>query len=517
MSCPSTDFDLLTERWIPVLKSDGAPDEVGVLDALRYAPHLSRIADLSPLVTFGIHRLLAAVLHQYLPIANEDDWADLWEAEGFSSDWILGVASRCSGRMRLFDAERPLYQSADIPLSGKPAEPLKSVGYLAPEASTGTNVAHFNHAGDAHHAYCPACCAKGLIQLPCFATAGGAGIKPGINGVPPLYLLPRGENLFQTLLLNFVLPTYRGELARGADPGPLWEAETVVGGKLERPRTGFVESLSWPPRRARLFPEGGGTCSRCGALSDTLVRRMVFSQGWSRGRDLPLWRDAWVAYQRRKRKADDMAELLPIRPTEHRDVWRDFPGLFLQHDADGVRPRILDQIGGLKGDCIPPGASVTYELFGLRTDMKAKVFEWRQDTFSFPRRLLQSEFVMPTLQDALGEAEHAETALRQGLRELIPDMQFRPPDPLAYAALRAYWLGMEDTFRQKLFDTHLTGDMSARGVWLAGWRQTARAAARRQLDRAIDNFDADADALRRQVRARDRFHSVLARQEGSKS
>src|SRR5205085_2128529 len=149
---------------------------------------------------------------------------------------------------------------------------------------------HFEHAGEPRHAFCPACCARGLVALPCFAVAGGAGIKPGINGVPPMYLLPQGQSLFETLLLNYLIPTCRPEALQGPDPGPLWEGSGVVELRGEKATAGFVESLTWPPRRVRLYPGEGGPCSRCGEPSPVLVRKMVFAQGRSRPRGAPLWR-----------------------------------------------------------------------------------------------------------------------------------------------------------------------------------------------------------------------------------
>jgi CRISPR system Cascade subunit CasA len=510
------DFDLLSDRWIPVQRLNGNPDEISLKEALCRAPLLARIVDPSPLVTFGIHRFLGAVLHRYLDIVDENGWADLWEAGEFPEEFFVRLEARCSGRLRLFDPDRPFLQSGDILLDAKPDEPLKSVGYLAPEASTGTNVAHFSHAGEARHAFCPVCCAKGLLQMPCFATAGGAGIKPGINGVPPLYLLPRGSNLFQTVMLNLLLPAYRGELAAGPDPGPLWESETCVAARTELSSTGFVESLTWPPRRVRLFPGEGGNCSRCGHPSDTLVRRMVFSQGWSRERSLPLWRDGWVAYERRQKKGEDQPELVPLRPREDRDVWRDFPGLFLQYDRNAnLRPLLLEQIAALiQTACLRADTTITYELFGLRTDMKAKIFEWRQESFLFPPGLLHNRYVSETLRTELQYADHVAQALRTGLRGLFPERQFSTLDPLVHGALRSYWLALEGRFRQQLFDPRLAGNLAERAAWADDWRDHAHRTARRALDAARENFDATADSLRRQVRARDRFHAALAGWKG---
>jgi CRISPR system Cascade subunit CasA len=516
------DFDLLTEPWIPAVTVDGKRVEVSLLDAFRAAPLLHRIVDSSPLVTFALHRLLAAVLHRYGRLGADEPgaWAGLWEAGHFPEELLATIAARCAGRMRLFDADRPFYQSADIVLpercdrdslggksSERPAEPLKSIGYVTPDAPTGTNATHFNHAGEVHHAFCPACCARGLVMLPCFATAGGAGLKPGINGVPPLYVLPRGETLFRTLMLNWLLPSLRDEPPgdeERCDPGPLWDGDGVIAGGAERATTGFVESLTWPPRRVRLLPEGRGVCSRCGRAAETLTRRMVFGQGWSRSRSLPPWRDAWVAYAARPGRGQERAEWIPVRPTDRPDAWRNISRLFLR-SAHARRPAVVDHIDGLVQEgLLQQAAGMTYDTFGLRTDMKSKIFEWWDDSFTVPNALLASPAAAETVGEGLSYADHAAVALKSALRELharLADAR----DPWTGLTLRSYWTGLGSAFRAMLLDPRLPGDPRAQDEWLRGWRQAVGDLARGQLDRALAEADAGAGALRRQALARGAF------------
>lgn len=529
MPLASDEFDLLTDPWITVRSVAGNTEPVSLRELLLRALELEAIAEPSPLATFGVYRLLAAVLHQYLELPDEEAWQEVWHAERLPEAFFARLEAGCAGRLRLFDAERPFYQSGDVRLGSKPTEPLKSVGYLAPEAATGTNVAHFAHAGEAEHAFCPACCARGLVQLPVFATAGGAGIKPGINGVPPLYVLPRGKTLFHTLLLNY-FPELRPPLADPADPGPLWETGGSVEARKEKDRTGFVESLTWPPRRVRLFPGPGGLCSRCGEAVPVLVRRMVFAQGWSRRKELPLWRDPWAAYA--PRKGGDPTEVLPVRPTEQKDVWRDFPSLFLTQTGDGgARPLVLEQIALLElHQALPRRYPLQYEVFGLRTDMKAKIFEWRQETFQFSAALLASRHAAASIRRALDYAAHADAALLAGLKLLFaekaalremagrvrsgerlksPPVDVDRQDPVLYGTRRGYWLQMEGEFRHALLDERLTTGEEARLEWERDWQAAASQAAEHVLGLALQGYDGDPDAVLKQVCARSVFRMVL--------
>jgi hypothetical protein len=43
----------------------------------------------------------------------------------------------------------------------------------------------------------------GLLRLPVFATSGGRGKPPGINAKPPIYVIPLGLSLAETLRLSW--------------------------------------------------------------------------------------------------------------------------------------------------------------------------------------------------------------------------------------------------------------------------------------------------------------------------
>ena len=530
------EFDLLTEAWIPVVDADGKRRELSLLDCLEQAPDLREVSDPSPLVTFGIYRFLGAVLQTYLPLADENEWAEVWEAERFPPDLLRTVQQRCIGKLRLFDPKRPFYQSGDISLAEKPAEGFKTVGYLRPEDSTGTNVVHFSHRGDLEHAYCPICCAHGLLALPPFATSVGRGIRPSINGVPPYYVLPAGETLFATLMLNYVLPGFQPALASEDDPGPLWEVGGPIRVKDERSRAGFTESLTWPPRRIRLFPGLGGRCSACGRQATTLVRRMVFVQGRSLSKSLPGWDDPWAAFVERWDKTLRQSTRVPLRPREERDVWRDYNSLFLAREdgppaADSkaerrLRPAVLRQLDELLAlRCLPTSTPVHYEVFGLRTDMKAKVFEWRHDRFDFPLLLLRDREVTRTIDLALQGAEDVAYWLGRALRALHPVSERESADRQAVAAVnkalvtfwsRRFWQELEYPFRQSLHDDRLIGTMDSQAEWLKDWTRRVHETGRGALEGALDAFESSSDDLRRAEKARAVYYRGLSKPKSPK-
>jgi len=185
-------FDVLRDPWITCVSAGGDASDFGVEGLFEQAHELSEIIDPSPLVVVSVLRLLEAVLLSALEIDDEDRWLELWAAGRFDDGSMARVRECCSGRMDLFNDERPFYQSRDIDVTGE-GERAKSVGYLFPDTATGTAVVHYAHAAEASHAFCPVCCTKGLATLPAFATSGGQGIKPSINGVSTAHFISGGS------------------------------------------------------------------------------------------------------------------------------------------------------------------------------------------------------------------------------------------------------------------------------------------------------------------------------------
>ena len=517
----SCGFDLLTQPWISCVSLGGDVAAYGIAGLLEKAHKLAEIVDPSPLVVVSVLRLLEAVLLSCVELEDEDHWLDLWAPGRFDGETVASIHEQCAGRLDLFDERRPFYQSSDVSATSE-AGRSKSVGYLFAEAATGTGVTHYSHAPEATHAFCPVCCAKGLVMLPAFATSGGQGIKPSINGVPPTYVLALGKSLFETLLLNCILPPYRPRMAATPDPGPFWAGDGIVPHKEERASAGFIESLTWQPRRVRLLaPLGEGTCTWCGQASEQLTRRIVLDQGASRVKDAVPWTDPWAAYLWRTDKVG-ATTVRPLRPQEERQSWRDIGALFLSQvpaaeaSARGrsVRPQVVNQTSALTTKLRQEGLAETagrrFLSVGMRTDMKAKVFECRVDRFELPEAVL-GDGVAIVITRALRSAETAAEALGAALQRLHPGTERENPSwPDVRAAMgevvrlaqRRFWSKLEPEFRLRLFDGRLAGAEEAQAAWLAEWSQATREAVVEALEGALAASDDTADGLRRQETSR---------------
>lgn len=268
-------YNLLDEPWIPVLRVDGRTARIGVKTALTEARNIRQISAPNPMDRFAIIRFLLALLYwcEGSPSperANSD--ATLLSPQGLSK------LDDKKEDFELFGKDRRFYQ-----FGGASNSLLLSANYLLHEIPTGTKVSHFRHSRDRVDGLCPACCAMGLVRLPVFTTEGGRSKGPCINRAPPIYAIPLGESLAETLRLSWVPMDSLGH--------PAWEqpdVRLIQGGSVT-----LLAGLTWLPRRVWL--EEPATLEKCCIFcgrKEGLVLRTVFE---GRGKTHPgTWHDPHV-------------------------------------------------------------------------------------------------------------------------------------------------------------------------------------------------------------------------------
>jgi hypothetical protein len=279
-------YNLLVEPWIPVLWSDGKYGRVGIKDALVRASCIRRIAASNPMDRVAILRFLLGLL--YWCKGDPPHEAGAVSGDSFPADWLskLDDNKEC---FNLLGEGKRFYQYRK---SGAANNNRLPANYLAQEIPTGTNLWHFRHSTDKVDGLCPACCAMGLLRLPLFATSGGRGKPPGVNSKPPIYIIPVGVSLAETLRLSW---------QQVADLGsPAWERPD-----MPLPRRGKVPllmGLTWLPRRVWLDnpEEPEAACVSCGRIQ-YLIRLSVFapigSTRTDEGGTGRIWRDPHVIYE----------------------------------------------------------------------------------------------------------------------------------------------------------------------------------------------------------------------------
>ena len=492
-------FDLITEPWISVVTAEGRDAETGLREALAQAHRFAALRDPLPTVEFGLYRLLTALVLDIFQPRNTEALANLLDAGQFDGATLDAYFSRWAARFDLFDAQHPFLQIADM--GDSPAKPL--AGLLHPMPS-GTNAAHFHHAHEEKFGVSPAAAARLLATIAPFMTAGGTGLSPSINGAPPWYALVTGRTLFETLCMNLCVLDL--PLTKDQTGPPAWRDDRPLSPDRCRGAS-LAESLTWRPRRLRLVPGEGGACSLTQRQSAVLIRTMQFGPGASC--DF-LWRDPHVPY-----KVDDKGPKV-MRPQEGKEAWRETGPLALlragEHGREGAkflfqRPLIVEQFAQMSRErLLPDSASLQLSLFGLRTDLKMKVYEWQRETLSVPKPLvLEGMFHL----EADGEMEKAEKmayALRSAIKLTYP--RDGAGNKSAFAALtgsaeRGFWQALRpcyEEFLDRLAGTAATdeaGIQAVRRQWQTKLKEVGQAA----LDDAIGTLDTDAEALARWVKA----------------
>ncbi|MDX2007844.1 MAG: type I-E CRISPR-associated protein Cse1/CasA [Meiothermus sp.] len=527
-------FDTSKEPCVPVY-GGGSSMELSLRDALVRAHEFQGIRHELPTVEFGLYRLLVVLMGDIFFVEsgvplNTQRLGELLARGRFEAARVDDYFAKYP-RFDLFDEDRPFLQV------GKMHEKEKPVAGLLHPVPSGTNVNHFHHATEDEFAVS----AKSAFQLVAAYGLFAVSMKAGpnaqypysINGAaPPIYALIRGEDLFQTLCLNlcaFELSYARKDTA--LPDAPAWRWERSVGGV--RSSSGYLESLTWMPRRVQLILGEGGKCSIDGSIHELLVHRMKFGVGdstkdYSVKKSKPFpWIDPNVAYQR-------MDEgLNAVRMREERELWRDTSALALIQDGEQMfqRPRVVDQFVELSRDGLTGGESLSLNLYGFRTQ-DAKYCEWQYDTLMLPKPLVTNSVFGSEVQDWMSGAEKICNVLVGAMGYLHPKRyrqeneaannpkskrKFRRWEDQSFDKVRyenfrkkityierRYWESLRPVFDEllgelaSLQETTLNQRQSLRDTW----RKTLEKSARTGFDLAIKGLETKSQALERVTRAR---------------
>lgn len=507
-------FNLWNQPWIGVEMMNGTSGVLSIADVLKSARDIRFIHEQSPLVVASIHRLLVAIIQDIFNPQNHQDIEGIIKQGKFSEAEVGRFGGLYAARFDLFSEDEPFLQSADLPIIPQKAEPQKTVAYLLHDIPAGTNIVHFKHVLDDNQSFCPVCCAKGLVTVPVFSTTGGAGIKPSINGVPPLYVIPGGETLFHSLAFSLLEKAFQPAIGSSEANDVWWKRKPVVKRSSEVMKVSYLASLLFPARRIRLHPSvDNAVCTYCGMQSAVVVKTMVFEMGEMLPKEFPPWFDPFAAYRIPKKEGSSP---IPIRPSAGKAVWREFSTLFLssrdkQKSTDGdkyLRPRVLDQISVLFQDDTDGENTAShlngFRCIGMRTDMKAKIFEWVDSQFYFPIKLIKdSDLAMIEVDRAIKIAEIVDFELNQAFRIAFAGGS-KGIEKFAVIRQRMkdqYWTNLAIAFSHFVHTLDPWQPDQAREEWLDVVLKQAKSS----LQWALKVLPDDARSLAKKVEAESRF------------
>jgi len=499
----NSQFNLVEDRWIPCIRRDGRPDELGLRDVLVQAQGLLEVSGESPLVVAALYRLLLAVLHRVFGPKSMGDWATLWEEGRWDGSALEQYLRQWEEWFDLFHPDRPFGQAAH---SGAKA---KSVNSLVHHVASGNAATLFDHhTDDRSVALSPAAAARFLVASQAFGIGGLSGLPEKFTDAPcakGVLFLVQGDTLFETLALNLLRYPDNDVMRSTPEDCPAWEMEDP----FTPPRTiplGYLDYLTWQNRRILFQPET--------VFGETVVRYMTWGPG--------LRLDEGVHDPMKHYTEDPKQGPRPLSFREGRALWRDSAVLF-RLGKEGFRPpRALGWVHDLMYQGYL-GENVQVErilALGMAKD-RAKVEFYRSEQWPLPLVYLQREELVDALEQALEMAENVSRRLWGAARTLATFLlapeadrpEARQPNREGLDQVmgpwnveRRYWSRLEIPFRITM--ERLPDD---RDAVLSAWQDTLRRTAWEAFDGVTENLGVTPQALKATVRGRDQLAAGLAK------
>lgn len=266
------EYNLVDERWIPVIHQDGSRDTVSLRVALTDSHCISALAGDTPTQNVALFRMLLAVCERaFEGPPTTTAWRELWAGVTLPEVHLKQYLEQWRPRFDLLSKYHPFMQVAELTIKKSSSPP----SLLVPHWPSGNNVPLFLSMTDVE---CPSLslaeAARWLIHLHSFdtsstksaavgdpnASAGRSFAKEPTLGSVDI-VLPLGNTLKESLLLNLVPRSLTAVLSRTPEQDlPSWERpqETIKWYKESpAPAYGPVSLYTWQSRRCRLVEREG--------------------------------------------------------------------------------------------------------------------------------------------------------------------------------------------------------------------------------------------------------------------
>lgn len=301
-------FDLMTERWIPVVTVANEHRLVSLRELFLTADSLREVMHHNPLVIASVYRLCLAILFRVWGSTSRKLFKKRFLKKGFSDDVFAYLdGEHCCNCFDLFSATKPFFQ-----IPGFAKDKIGSVKKLSPQFATANNKTLFSHLQDKDDfSLEPGDAALNILVFQYFSLGGGNsgsseqyGKHPNFANSPLVggsVIYIQGQNLYQTLLLNL----FEKNKHNFENNKPVWELPPPTDLKPQTMQ-GISHYLTWPSRFVRLLVDNNG-----------LVTGMYFAQGLTTPKEVPI--EPYFTYQVRK----DGKGHVPLRLSFDRAFWRD--------------------------------------------------------------------------------------------------------------------------------------------------------------------------------------------------
>ncbi len=399
-------FNVLNEPWIPIELSDGSVEYRGILGVLKNAHKIRRVCAASPLVSYSIQRILIAFLIDAFRPNEISDISELIEEGYFNKSIIDAYVTNCNKdgeRFDLFNEKHPFLQSPSDDYSEQDKKTIAAKLFL--ELPVGNNHTHFWHGLEDSYSFSAVECLQALCTFTAFATYEGRSCFFSINGIPPIYFLYEGKNLFETLAGSMISRSEHQELSLD-EPPVIWRSNVKIPVSEKIARVSLLHGLTSMPRRITLIPKE--------TEKGIEISEIYFERGWDY-KELSNWTDPHVVYYYDKKKR------VSLKARKSREVWRDM-GRILDSDTD---LRILKVIREkMNIDDVSP--FITLHTYGLIGGIKGAIYavdSWCEDTFPIDIRLMEDVDKLDLLKDSVLLTESIGTTLRSIIKRSVQKLE----------------------------------------------------------------------------------------------
>ena len=358
------DFNLLYEPWIIVIDEKGITQEMSLIDTLTQAHKIKTIAGETSTQDIAILRLLLAIIYSiYLrtdsdgtisELSDEDDaterWNRLWKNGKFIPEHISDYLVKYKDRFWLFHPKEPFYQA---PIEkGTPYSSPKLIGDLSESGNKLRLFSNRNGKGKTEISFAEA--ARWLLHLNAFddtsskpTVRGGNLPSPGVGWLGKLGLIfAEGNNLFETLMLNFVMTDHNGEPF--SEGRAFWESDINTLERVEVPLPeNPVELLTLQSRRILLKRAENHVTGYLLMGGDIVQRENALTE------QMTVWRQ------------DNEGNWLPKRHDPSRLMWRDFSAL-LSSAEGSFKPGVVRWTSLLVMEDSLPYDFITFKITGIK-------------------------------------------------------------------------------------------------------------------------------------------------------
>ncbi|WP_318606985.1 type I-E CRISPR-associated protein Cse1/CasA [Mitsuokella jalaludinii] len=511
---PEMEFNLLDEPWIIVKTKTNETKTWSILELFEHAHEAQELAGELPTQDIAIMRLLLAIMHGAFvtdEIETADDaidlWTSMWEEKQFRFDEIKAYLEPYHDRFWLFHPTQPFYQSAHIKQNmdaykaakGKKVSSeikWKTVARLVGDLFQSDNAPRLFpvRTGEAQNCLTYAEAARWLLHLNGFDDDSAKMPTPkGVGYLGQLGLIyAKGRNLFETLMLNFILVDERNEVFADNEENSkaYWEkpvCETIER-EIPQPRA-QKDLLTMQSRRIFLHREQG------------MVTGYLLTMGDYFAKDASLLNEVMTVWKR-----DDTRDFAPRRHQLESQMWRDLSsllGMKIKNDDKARQPGIIHWLQLLEDAA--EAIRFDVELFhicvtGASYDLKGagwQIVDYVQDDLTINASLLakMNEIWIQEIIDVLEKTKKAinsfgyfVTDIAEGSGDSMQKSNQIQKRELAKFAQEDGYYHLDQSFRRWLLCINPEKDnLEERTVeWLHIAKQTLLQLAQEELDRCSE-------------------------------